>query len=256
MGRIVMASYSLKVASALVLVASCLGQDRGGGDSALAAPIRDVLRKANVSGSLAYWGQCGYHMSRLDFPQVRKVSNYSGPPREVLQRMFADDPRMRVTQEPGGKIRMVETDVPSDLLDVKISHLSLKPLILKPARESAQTPIDPHAALHWPGQTLGDPNFRFASWIKALGGPGIALELILNTSEVSAFKRANNIRPFSTAGFPLPGNSSSNLPVIGELDNVTVSQALDYVLETFPGFWVYENCPGEDGGRTVFFNFY
>jgi hypothetical protein len=196
-------------------------------------------------------------MSRPDFPKVRILSDYSGPPREVLQEMFADDPQMRVTQEPGGKIRMVETDVPSDLLDVKISHLSFEPRILKPAREPAQTPSDAHMLLRWPGQTLGDPNFRgFGAPTVVLGGPGMALELILNTSEVSTFKRANNIRPFSTGGWALPGNSGSEPPVIGELDNVTLSQALDYVLETFPGFWVYENCPGENGGRTVFFNFY
>ena len=27
-----------------------------------------------------------------------------------------------------------------------------------------------------------------------------------------------------------------------ELDDATVSQTLDYVLRTFTGFWVYENC--------------
>jgi len=170
--------------------------------------------------------------------------------------MFVYVPHMRVTQEPGGMIRMVETDVPSDLLDVKISHLSFKPIILKPAREPAQTPSDAHMLPRWPGQTLGDPSFRFAPWIKALGGPVMALELILNTSEVSAFKRAKNIRPLSTGGWPLPGNAGSEPPLIGELDNVSLSQALDYVLGTFPGFWVYENCVDEAENRTVRFSFF
>jgi hypothetical protein len=36
--------------------------------------------------------------------------------------------------EPGGKIRMMETDVATDLLHVKIRHLSFEPRILKPAQ--------------------------------------------------------------------------------------------------------------------------
>ena len=280
MGRIFMPSYRLKVAAALVLVTSCQGQDRGGVDSAVAVPlIRGVLRKANVSGSLAYWGQCGYHMSRPDFPKVRILSNYSGPPREVLQQIFADDPQMRVTQEPGGEIRMVETDVPSDLLDVKISHLSFD-FVVEPAPRPAKTLGGPNTALElllwpakttldgtnmalqWPAQRPGGPNtaLELLLWPAkmTLGGPNMALELIMSTPEVSAFKRAKNIRPFSHLGFPLPGDSGSKPPVPGELDNVTVSQALDYVLETFPGLWVYENCSSQeqDGGRTVFFSFF
>jgi hypothetical protein len=41
----------------------------------------------------------------------------------------------------------------------------------------------------------------------------------------------------------------------GELDDVTVSQALDYVRRTFPGFWIYENCISPEGERSVYFNF-
>jgi hypothetical protein len=60
----------------------------------------------------------------------------------------------------------------------------------------------------------------------------MALIYILSAPEVRAFRRAKNIGPFYDA-FVLPGNATSELPVIGELDNVTVSRALDYVLETF-----------------------
>ena len=31
--------------------------------------------------------------------------------------------------------------------------------------------------------------------------------------------------------------------ISGTLDNITLSEALDYVLKTFPGIWLYENCP-------------
>jgi hypothetical protein len=239
-----MTSLNLKVASVWVLAASCLAQDRGGVDSAVAVPlIGDVLRKANVSGSLAYWGRCEKNMSSPDFPRVRILPDYSRPPLEVLRKMFADDPLMRVTQEPGGKIRMAEADVPSDLLNVRISHLSFNVVVQPELRPAKSTLGDPTVALlHWPTKTLG--------------GPNMALEIILSTSEVSAFKRARNIKPLPTLGFLLPGDSASKPPVPGELDNVTFSQALDYVLESFPGFWIYENCPSADGGRTVVFNFF
>jgi hypothetical protein len=52
--------------------------------------------------------------------------------------------------------------------------------------------------------------------------------------------------------------ASSPVPrVSGELNNVTLSQALDYMLKTFPGLWVYENCPGDNKyKRVVLFTFY
>lgn len=125
MREVVMACRTLGLATALILVASCLAQDRGGGDPGVAWPlIGSVLKEAQVSGSLEYWGHCGSGMWRPDFPKIRPLSESSGSPLEVLQRAFANDPKMRVTQEPGGMIRMAETDVPSDLLDVKISHVS------------------------------------------------------------------------------------------------------------------------------------
>ena len=49
----------------------------------------------------------------------------------------------------------------------------------------------------------------------------------------------------------LPGNCCGGGQVMhGELDDVTVSQALDYVLDAFPGFWVYENCVKKEGERS------
>jgi hypothetical protein len=37
----------------------------------------------------------------------------------------------------------------------------------------------------------------------------------------------------------------------GELNDVTVAQALDYVLETFSGFWFYQNCKNPEGERKI-----
>ncbi len=221
-----MASYRFTLASALILVTSCIGQgigkDRGGSDPRIAEPlIKNVLNRAQVSGSLAYWGRCGSHTWRPDFPKIRLLSDYSGGPREVLQELFADDPNMQVTQEPQGMIRMVETDVPSDLLNIKIRHISFR--------------------VHGPANTLN--------------GPNSALEFILSTPEVKAFNKEKNLGLPSDV-FTAPGDSGSGRRAYGELDNVTVSQALDYILQIFPGFWVYENCPSEEGGRTVFLGFF
>jgi hypothetical protein len=44
------------------------------------------------------------------------------------------------------------------------------------------------------------------------------------------------------------GSRPIDLPhIAGSMDNLTVSQALDRVLMTFPGIWLYENCPQGDG---------
>jgi hypothetical protein len=87
-----------------------------------------------------------------------------------------------------------------------------------------------------------------------------ALHAILRTPEVVTFMKAQHFEwPFP--GEPVEGlhtQPSPNLPHLsGTLDDVTVSQALDYVLQTFPGVWIYENCPGSDQkGRVVFFHFF
>ena len=60
----------------------------------------------------------------------------------------------------------------------------------------------------------------------------------------------------------LPGIRTRSFPpgwphIAGDVSNVTVAQALDYILKTFPGIWWYQNCPATDGQpRTVHFGFY
>jgi len=221
----VMFSCKFLIVPILFILTPCFGQDRGGVDPGVALPIvRNVLGTAQVSGSLEYWGRCDFQRSYPDFPKIRMLSDYSGSPQEVLQQVFAPDPQMRVTRDAqGGKIRMVETDVPSDLLDVKIQYISFN--------------------LKGPGA-------------KIFTGPNIALQIILGSPEVRAFRSEHDIGPFDD-GFGWPGSSGPNKAAVsGELHDVTLSQALDYVLETFPGFWVYENCRNNKGDRTVFFGFF
>lgn len=197
-------------ASVLILVTSCLAQER-------IESILGVLSKAHVSGSLAYWSPECNPLSPLPLPRIRPTS-YSGSPREALREMFADDPKMRVTQEPGGMVRMFETDVPTDLLDLRIHHISF-------------------------------PGYR-----EPFRGSTFPLHTIMLTPEVQAFAKAHNLGSLYSPH--LPGNLFPNVPPVqGELDDVTVSQALDYVLLTYPGYWIYENCMNKDGDREVFFWF-
>jgi hypothetical protein len=220
-----MISHRLTVASVFVFLTACVGQTGGVGHSVIdLLQIDRVLRAAHVSGSLAY-SSCGFHKTVPDaVPPMRVLPDYSGQPTEVLTKMFADDPLMWVTQDKGGLIRMMERDIPTDLLNFKIHYLSFFP-----SDASASEPVH---------------------------GPQMAVLAILENPEVKAFKKAHKIGPFADR-FMLPGNCCGGGRVMhGELDDVTVSQALDYVLQTFPGLWIYENCVSEEGERTVYFNLF
>jgi len=173
-------------------------------------PLMEVLRRAKVSGSL--------ELSRCDFgppphlPNLR-VPAAVGPLPQVLREMFADDPVMQVTQDADGTIRMIETGVPTDLLDVKIRHLPFE---------------------------LNGIAFQYAAFT-----PYDALRAIVHTPEVLAFAKAHSIViPPPVIGIigptgPYPAESPH---IAGSMDDLTLSQALDRVLKTFPGIWVYEDC--------------
>jgi hypothetical protein len=203
-----------KFMMAAILIAACTAQET-------VSSVLTVLNKAQASGSIAYWSKdkCDSrdHVSLPSRPIIRPT-NSSGSPIEILKGMFADDLKMRVTKEVGGLVRMYETDVPHDLLDIKIHHIS------------------------FPGKYAPTRSSVFALWT------------IMQTPEVQAFAKERNIGPLYSNHFP--GNPFPNQPELrGELTDVTVSQALDYVLLTYPGYWVYANCTNEAGDREVFFAF-
>ena len=207
----------------LTLVVPCQGQERGGTSSKVALPwIMTVMSKAQISGSLEYSGRCDDKHRFPDFPAMRTPRQIDRPPLQTLREMFADDPTMQVTQDASGLIRMVEADVPRDLLNVRINHLSFDP-----RRE-------------------GDP----------VGNPFWGRGVIFSSPEVIDFMRSQNIDPgvvpWAVELSSIPGPKR----IHGGLDNVTVSQALDYVLQTFPGLWIYENCGVTNGKLGVSFTFY
>lgn len=210
-----------RIASVLLcLVGSCLSQDKGGGvDQRVALPeVQKILSSERRSGSLEYWGFCDLDKGWPDFPEPRPVSGRKGSALDLLQEMFADDPKMRVIQERDGKIRMAETDVPQDLLEVKIHHLSF--------------------------------SMPYTSGAKAHSG-AMAVHILLNSPEVIAFMEQNIGREVSWDGWGMPGQIVLDGPSVPELNDVTVEQALDHVLQTFPGFWLYQNCHDPHGRRKI-----
>jgi hypothetical protein len=199
-----------------------------------AQPILEALDKAKVSGSFVFPRRCdlsGCNTPAPDFPHFRVPMRAGGSTVQVLREVLADAPAMQVTQDPNGTIRMNETGVPTDLLNVKISHI------------------------------------LFESYGQRVYTANGALKVILQIPEVLAFMKAHDIRgpfgPFDNCsghGEAVPGNAgawpSGSPHVSGSLDNVTLSEALDYVLKAFPGIWIYESCPQSDKkNRVVYFRF-
>jgi hypothetical protein len=140
-----------------------------------------------------------------------------------LREILAVDPDMQVTQDiTDGKIRMIERGVPTDVLDLTISHISFD---------------------QWP-----------------MYDPRDGVSAILHAPEVVVFMKARDIKwPFH--GSAVRGNPSPWPPeqphLSGSLENVTVREVLDHILKTFPGIWVYENCPRTDEkNRTIYFGFW
>jgi hypothetical protein len=221
--------YRALVITLLLVSYADRGQERGGARATDAAPVvMRILSQAHVSASLEYWGRCEPDHQLPDFPKLHASEKNLDSPVEALRDIFSgDDPEMRVTQEPDGTIRMAETDIPQDILDVRISHISFK------------ATYDESWGVHY------DQRF--------------ALAAILSSPEVRAFIKTQNITQQSEFATIIGGSQESvrklaNIP--GDLDNVTVSQALDHVLKTFPGLWVYENCPSQKGKRMIYFKFF
>jgi hypothetical protein len=214
-------SYEAIVVSVLMMITPCLGQDRAKIDPAgTAIMIGRVLTKAHASGSIVYHGQCQDSGGTWDLPAVSLPKHFDVSPIQMLQEMFADDPKMQVAQDTNGDIRMAETDVPHDLLDLKI----------------VQVPFSADSGFH-------DP-----SW---------AVSQIMVTPDVKNYMTVNNIGPVVSDFRLFIGPLSPNAPKLsGDLYYVTVSEALDYILKTYPGFWAYEECKTESGSRTVFFHFF
>lgn len=181
-----------------------------------------VIENTQSSGLLEYKGSCKGFGPSPDFPSLRAPSTNKGSPVEMLREVFADDPKMQVTQEPSGVIHMVETDVPQ-LLDVRSSHITF-------------------------GGIEGPAAYR----------PSDAKWAVMASPDVRAFLKSQNMRiepPFETVIIGSQGTPSGP-QISGGLDNVTVAQAFDHILKTFPGLWAIEYCPSDQHKQAVTFTFY
>ncbi len=214
-------SYFAIVMAALALITPCAGQDTAKVDPGItAAVIGRVLAKARVSGSLVYRGQCQNRGESWDLPAVSSPKQHETNPVQMLRGMFADNPKMHVAQDANGNIRMVETDVRRDLLDLRI----------------VQVPFSSEPGIHAP------------AW---------AISQIMVTPDVKNYMTVNNIGPVVPDFRLFIGPLSPDAPKIpDDLYYVTVSEALDYVVKTYPGFWAYEECESKNGGRTVLLKYF
>jgi hypothetical protein len=190
--------------------------------------ILNVLASARVSGSLEFNGKCGPGVLVPDFPSISEPPKpYPQNPADTLRYvfMYSADGRMLVSDESNGIIRVVEAGVQTDILHVRINHIAF--------------------------DRISDPE-------EALG-------MALRAPEIRSFMHSHSIaQPFNTYAPPLyllPGMNKSPAPadvtsVSGELNDVTLADALDYILKTFPGFWLYQDCESAEGKRVVYFDLF
>ena len=189
--------------------------------------VVSVLAAARVSGSIQYSGKCrpGPSVFIPALPPIREPQRpYPPNPADTLRTMFSIDSGIVVSQESDGIIRVVETGVQTDILGVWIAHLSF--------------------------DRISDPEY--------------ALNVVLRAPEVQSFIQAHGIgQPFRPVPIYalLPGAPNTSprpgvRSISGELNDVTLADALDYLLKTFPGFWLYQDCEILDHQRVVYFGLF
>jgi hypothetical protein len=195
-------------------------------EGALLLPLLKTLHEARLSGSLEFTSECGTVLPNL--PPLQSVRTDVALPIERLREIFRGNPKLRVKQEPNGVVRIAEDTIPADILDVRISHISFDGTFAS----------GPESGVYTPNQ---------------------ALYVILQTPEMKLFVKTHDIEVLPLLAVVTGGGrwASNSLHISGSLDDVTLLQALDYVLQRFPGIWVYQNCPArDDRERVVYFRFF
>ena len=210
----------------LLLLSPLHSGDTSGHQRMSVQPLLEVLQRGNVSGSLDLSGPCDLG-NFPDFPSLRMPR--SGTALGTVREMLAGDQDLQVTQGSDSIIRIKQLGVPSDFLDVRIKHIRFQVNAANGQHE------------------IYDQN--------------TALELILQAPEVVLFMKNHHVAwryEGRAATGSIGGTWPSTLPHIsGSLSDVTVSEALDWILRTFPGLWLYENCPAhQENQRTVYLRFY
>ena len=207
----------------LLLLTTCEGQDAATTKPDGIPLLMATLSRAHISASLEYSGVACETI--LDFPKLHLPMKSAASPVQILRDLFSDDPKMQITQERGGIIRMTENDVPHDLLDLTLTRVSF----------------------------AGEPRPSMSTY-----DPTEAMWTILWNPQVKQFQAEHNIEsPPEGVNLPHAPFTAKSPHISGNLDSVTLSQALDYLFGTFPGLWIYEDCPrNETSKRVVLFSFF
>ena len=179
-------------------------------------PLYEALAKSKVSASMEFSGSCEPNSPFFPTPQAPRTVN--APALDVAREMFAGGSHMKVTADADGTIRMKESGVQDDILNVNIDRI----------RIGGDTPET------------------------AAYAPTLVVFPVMVAPEVEAFLKAHDIewRPFYlffTGSVSVPGFGFPHLS--GSLENVTVAQVFDYAVKTFPGIWLYKNCPAQGSNK-------
>jgi hypothetical protein len=180
-------------------------------------PILQLIDAPGLSASLQLQGHCD-PTSLPSFPNFRTTSNKTGSILQTIRNVVSPDRGIRVSQDEDGTIRMKEKGVPEDILNVQISHVSFN--------------------------SFGRRGIYFAS---------AAVQIIMSTPEVVAFLNEHDIHSGGNGSFFTGGIGWGSPPlgrphIIAPLENVTVAEAFNRVLDSFRGeILVYWNCPADRG---------
>lgn len=196
------------------------------------APLLAAFNREGVSGSLEL--ACRRDATRFPpnfgLPHWNVPAASDGTALEVARKTLANEPSIRITQDSDRTVRMTEAGVPTDLLNVKIKHISFE-VNGKPLEYGAFTANE------------------------------AVTRVIVRAPEIVAFMKDHDIEyPAGNGGggsFVFGAKRVLTPPnMSGYMDDLTLFEALDRVLKTFSGIWIYEDCPAtSDQKRTVFFWF-
>ncbi len=166
--------------------------------------------------------------------------------------MFADNPAMQVTQDKDGTIRMIEKGVPTDILNIWINRIPFGD------GEAGDRDRPIYSAYIAQMRVLGTPEVE--SFMKAhkheIEWPFPAYGALSGILCDMTLPDVPYVREHQQA--IIPCKTQTDAPHISEpLYDVTFSEAMDYILKTFPGIWIYENCPrSHTKKRRVYFHFF
>ena len=194
--------------------------------------ILEVLNTAKLSGSLVVSGSCK-DLNYPEYPEIPALCvapRNAGSPLQTVRTMFGDAPSIHVSQDANGIIRMVGKGTPTDILKVKITHLS------------------------------------FDQGQGGIGSANAGLGIIKASPEFQLFLKSRNSKwPFEGGPISILADKNGSVTptpsyvphISGSIDDISIEAAMDRILKTFPGLWVYENCPGSGTRkRIVYFRFY